>query len=137
MAEFKVNASCLAKDGTNPKYEKTFAIDGQAAIQKRYGLTDAQFAQEAADNIARRITNGVRQMARDKGAEFSSEEADAYVNDWMPGRRATANPINTIKKLVNSANLTPEMAEQAEAIMARAQAELEASLAAMAEEGGD
>lgn len=134
MANFEVNASCLAKDGTNPKYEKSFTIEGRKEIMKRFGLTDAQFEQEAADNLARRITNGVRQSLRENGQESNTTELDEYVNSWMPGRKAAASSINVVKRLLKEQEVTPEVNEQIEAILAKAKAEIEAQLA-LANEG--
>jgi len=137
MSTFEISASCLAKDGSEPKYEHTFTVEGRKEIMKRFGLTDAQFEQEAADNIARRITNGVRQNLREKGKEHDPAELNAYVESWMPGRRASASPINAVKKMLkdNEQALTPEANEQIEAILAKAQAEIEAQVAAAAAGG--
>lgn len=139
MANFEVSASCLAKDGSEPKYEKVFSVEGRKEIMKRFGLTDAQFEQEAADNIARRITNGVRQNLRENGKDHDPIALDEYVASWMPGRRAAASPINAVKKMLkdNEQALTPEANEQIEAILAKAQAEIEAQVAAAAAASGD
>lgn len=132
MANFEVSASCLAKDGSEPKYEKTFSIEGRKEIMKRFSLTDVQFEQEAADNIARRITNGVRQNLREKGKDHDTVELDEYVASWMPGRKAAAQPINAVKKLLKDSEqvLTPEANERIETILAKAQKEIEAQVAA-------
>lgn len=130
MAEFKVSASCVAKDGSQPSYETAFKVDGRAAIMKKYGLTEAQFDQEAADNISRRITNGVRQTLREKGKDFSKAELDAYVRDWQPGRKAAPSSINAVKKMLKEEQVTPEANAKIEAILARTKAEIEKEIAA-------
>jgi len=138
MSEFVVNAKCIAKDGTSPEYTKTFKIEGRKEIMKRFGLTEGQFEQEAADNIARRIANGVRQMVRESGAATNTADVDDYVNSWMPGRKTTASPINAVKKMLREQkNLTPESSEVIESILAKAKADIEAQIAATLTEGGE
>ncbi len=121
MAKISINASCKAKDGTIPEFSHEFEVGGRKDIMSRYGLSEEQLAQEAADNIGRRITNGIRSTLRDKGAEVNTAELVDYAETWVPGRRASASPINAVKKMLKESEgtLSPEAAEKIESLLAQ------------------
>lgn len=100
----EINASTKGPNDEKREYKTSFEVEGSAeAFVARFG-PECDVVKEAADNIGRRIANGVRAMIRDAEEMPSKKEIEEYINAWKVGTRAEAAPVNKLKKALKDAD---------------------------------
>jgi len=100
----EINASTKGPNDEKREFKTSIEVEAtEEAFKARFG-PECDVLKETADNVGRRIANGVRAMIRDAENMPTKKEVEEYIANWKVGARSEAAPVNKLKNALKDAD---------------------------------